>query len=233
MLLSDPHAPWFGSMKWHEAHLIVDDRWIYGVTLLGCPGVTIGFAQDLAWGVTNNGADTRDIYRLTLDPSDLDRYRYDGRWREVDSQAVVLENCRADGVHKDLLCKRGAERRLQAEHQRGNAAYERFAARYGGVPACGCCKQRCTCPSCHQKRALLTSIHVAQDVCAPVPHRQVVLTIPKRLRLHTRFDRKLPGSLCSCAWTCLQAEVQRLLGRRPSLRDGARVVPGTCLSADR
>jgi hypothetical protein len=28
-------------------------------------------------------------------------------------------------------------------------------------------------------------IHVAEDVCAPVAHRQVVLTIPKRLRLHT------------------------------------------------
>jgi len=26
------------------------------------------------------------------------------------------------------------------------------------------CKQRCTCPSCHQKRALLTAIHVAQEV---------------------------------------------------------------------
>ena len=75
------------------------------------------------------------------------------------------------------------------------------------------CKQRCTCPSCHQKRALLTAIHVAEDVCAPVAHRQVVLTIPKRLRLHTRFDRKLLGKLCACAWTCLQAEVRRLLGR--------------------
>ena len=47
----------------------------------------------------------------------------------------------------------------------------------------------------------------------PVAHRQVVLTIPKRLRLHTRFDRKLLGKLCACAWTCLQAEVRRLLGR--------------------
>jgi hypothetical protein len=75
------------------------------------------------------------------------------------------------------------------------------------------CKQRCTCPSCHQKRALLTAIHVAEDVCAPVAHRQVVLTIPKRLRLHTRFDRKLLGKLCGCAWKCIQAEIQRLLGR--------------------
>ena len=87
-------------------------------------------------------------------------------------------------------------------------------------PGCGhemfvafSCKQRCTCPSCHQKRTLLTAIHVAEQVCAPVAHRQVALTIPKRLRLHTRFDRKLLGGLCSCAWKCIQAEVRRLLGR--------------------
>ena len=70
-----------------------------------------------------------------------------------------------------------------------------------------------TCPSCHQKRALLTAMHVAEEVCFPVAHRQVVLTIPKRLRLHPRFDRQLLGKLSSCAWTCLRAEVQRLLGR--------------------
>jgi hypothetical protein len=75
------------------------------------------------------------------------------------------------------------------------------------------CKQRCTCPSCHQKRTLLTSLHVAEDVCSPVAHRQVVLTIPKRLRVHTRFDRQLLGKLSSCAWTCLKAEARRLLGR--------------------
>jgi hypothetical protein len=29
-------------------------------------------------------------------------------------------------------------------------------------------KQRCTCPSCDQKRALLTALHVAEVVCFPV-----------------------------------------------------------------
>ncbi len=81
------------------------------------------------------------------------------------------------------------------------------------------CKQRCTCPSCHQKRTLLTGIHVAEDVCLPVAHRQVVFTIPKRLRVHARFDRKLLGKLSSCAWTCIKAEVQRMLERED-------VVPG-------
>ena len=85
------------------------------------------------------------------------------------------------------------------------------------------CKQRCTCPSCHQKRTLLTAIHVAEEVCFPVAHRQVVLTIPKRLRLHTRFDRKLLGKLSSCARTCLKAEAQRMLGRRRAPMPGARV----------
>ena len=46
---------------------------------------------------------------------------------------------------------------------------------------------------------LLTAIHVAEEVCSPVAHRQVVLTIPKRLRVHTRFDRKLLVELSSCA----------------------------------
>jgi hypothetical protein len=41
----------------------------------------------------------------------------------------------------------------------------------------------------------------------------VVLTIPKRLRVHTRFDRKLLGKLCAAAWTCLRDEVRRGLGR--------------------
>jgi hypothetical protein len=31
--------------------------------------------------------------------------------------------------------------------------------------------------------------------------------------VHARFDRKLLGKLCSCAWTCIKTEVQRLLGR--------------------
>ena len=52
-----------------------------------------------------------------------------------------------------------------------------------------------------------------KKICAPVAHRQVVLTIPKPLSLHTRFDRSLLGKLSSCAWTCILAEVRRLLGR--------------------
>ncbi|MBM3883875.1 MAG: hypothetical protein FJ387_29925, partial [Verrucomicrobia bacterium] len=48
------------------------------------------------------------------------------------------------------------------------------------------CRGRCFCPSCHEKRALEKAGWVAEHVCAEVPHRQFVFTIPKRLRLYFR-----------------------------------------------
>ena len=62
------------------------------------------------------------------------------------------------------------------------------------------CRGRCFCPSCHQKRALQTAFWVSHEVCASVPHRQFVFTIPKRLRIYFRFDRQLLGKLCRAAW---------------------------------
>jgi len=62
------------------------------------------------------------------------------------------------------------------------------------------CHQRCSCPTCHQKRSLLLSVHLTDDVLAEVPHRQFVFTIPKRLRLYFRYNRELLGELVHAAW---------------------------------
>jgi hypothetical protein len=40
---------------------------------------------------------------------------------------------------------------------------------------------------------------VAEEVLAPVPHRQYVFTIPKMLRVYFRRDRRLLGKLSQCA----------------------------------
>jgi hypothetical protein len=85
-------------------------------------------------------------------------------------------------------------------------------------PSCGkelfvaySCRQRCCCPSCHQKRMLLLSMHLDEDVLGQVPHRQFVFTIPKRLRIYFRFDRSLLGDLGQAAWeTVLEAFQERL-----------------------
>jgi hypothetical protein len=62
------------------------------------------------------------------------------------------------------------------------------------------CRQRSCCPSCDQKRALLLAHRQNDEVLADVPHRQWVFTIPKRLRVYFRYDRKLLGKLCRAAY---------------------------------
>jgi len=81
------------------------------------------------------------------------------------------------------------------------------------------CKLRGLCPSCHQKRELLWVAWAEQELLEDVPHRQVVFTIPKRLRIFFRYDRKLLGELAACAWRALKLYFAVSF-------DGAEVTPG-------
>lgn len=74
------------------------------------------------------------------------------------------------------------------------------------------CKQRCICPSCSQKRTLLFGMHVADDVCLNVPHRQFVWTVPKRLRIFFRYHRDLLQQLPALAWQSILQTYRALLG---------------------
>ena len=46
------------------------------------------------------------------------------------------------------------------------------------------CKGRHVCPSCHARRLAEWSLWLDERLLAPVAHRQIVLTVPKRLRLY-------------------------------------------------
>ncbi len=81
------------------------------------------------------------------------------------------------------------------------------------------CRQRCLCPSCHQKRTLLAADTIAHNICEPVPHRQLVFTIPKRLRIYCRYDRTLLGQLARAAWLAT-VDVYRQLLDRPDAKPG-------------
>ena len=75
------------------------------------------------------------------------------------------------------------------------------------------CKARCICPSCHQKRILELSMHISEDVCFSVPHRQFVWTIPKRFRIFFRYDRDLLKKLPKLVWEVLKEVYQAVLQR--------------------
>ncbi len=57
---------------------------VYGVTIPGFPGITIGFNRDVAWSFTNTGADVMDFYTETLDdPVRPEGYLLDDEWRPL------------------------------------------------------------------------------------------------------------------------------------------------------
>ncbi len=74
------------------------------------------------------------------------------------------------------------------------------------------CKQRYFCPSCHQKKVQQFGEFIRHEVAQKVPHRQIVVTIPKRLRKAFQFDRQLFTSLCQAAWLSLRDVIRIRLG---------------------
>ncbi|MEN3040784.1 MAG: penicillin acylase family protein [Bacteroidia bacterium] len=64
LLANDPHLSLNLPSIWLEMHLNAPTLNVYGVTLLGAPGVIIGYNSAIAWGVTNVGPDAIDFYHV-------------------------------------------------------------------------------------------------------------------------------------------------------------------------
>ena len=61
------------------------------------------------------------------------------------------------------------------------------------------CRGRNFCPSCEKKKQLLWAEWLQKEVLEPVPHRHVVLTMPRLLRGIFRRQRELLLDLSQCA----------------------------------
>lgn len=96
MLLQNPHLPWGEPlMRFYEAHLAGPGVNVYGATLLGMPGIAIGFNEHLGWSHTVNTVDVLDTYRLRLAG---DGYLFDGAVRPFDVRRHVLRVRQSDGT---------------------------------------------------------------------------------------------------------------------------------------
>lgn len=80
LLANDPHLGLGVPPLWYLAHLKSPTLEAVGATLPGVPGVVIGRNRDIAWGVTNVGADVQDLYVLE-EARDGRGYRYRGEVR--------------------------------------------------------------------------------------------------------------------------------------------------------
>jgi len=103
MLLANPHYPWVGANRFWEKHLTVPGELnVYGVGLLGAPGVAIGFNSAVAWTHTVSAGKRYVLYSLNLVPGSPTKYYYDGKEREMTSRVVTIDVKDADGSMKKL-----------------------------------------------------------------------------------------------------------------------------------
>lgn len=82
ILANDPHLGLNLPSLWYEMQLQSPDMNVYGVTLLGGPGIILGFNDSVAWGTTNAGVDVMDYYRVELN-EDETQYYFEGKWTDV------------------------------------------------------------------------------------------------------------------------------------------------------
>src|SRR5688500_8444081 len=90
MLCSDPHQPFWIPYSWHEYVLHGPEDEVAGAGHPGVPGIWFGSNRKIAWGITNNAASTRDLYREEINPHDPGMYRDGESWRPFHERTVTI-----------------------------------------------------------------------------------------------------------------------------------------------
>lgn len=81
ILANDPHLTLSLPSIWYQIQLVTPTMNVYGVSLPGSPGVIIGFNKNVAWGVTNVGADVLDFYTIKFKDNQYTAYWHDNQWK--------------------------------------------------------------------------------------------------------------------------------------------------------
>lgn len=103
MLLANPHYPWFGSNRFWEKQLTIPGEMdIYGVSLVGVPGVQIGFNKDIGWSHTVSNSQRLVIYRLTMSPDTPLSYMFEGETKALDTRTFTIPVKQEDGSVQDM-----------------------------------------------------------------------------------------------------------------------------------
>ncbi|MGR3870527.1 penicillin acylase family protein [Streptomyces graminifolii] len=106
LLANDPHLEASLPSVWYQMGLhcrAVSSKCQYdvsGYTFAGMPGVVIGHNQNIAWGMTNSGVDTTDLY---LEKLSGDGYLYDGKTKPFTSRTETIKV--AGGASKKIVVR--------------------------------------------------------------------------------------------------------------------------------
>jgi penicillin amidase len=108
MLANDPHLGFSMPSVWimNGLHCRVVGSscpWdVAGVSFPGFPAVILGHNAHIAWGATNLGPDTQDLFRETVNPDDSTKYKSGGRWVPFDLRHETIKVAGGEEVELDV-----------------------------------------------------------------------------------------------------------------------------------
>jgi penicillin G amidase len=99
MLANDMHLSYGIPGTWHLVHLKSPELEVAGTALPGVPLVITGHNRQVAWGVTNLGADVMDLYAEQMDLR-TGRYLYAGKTEQaqLDHQVIAVRGSKPEVV---------------------------------------------------------------------------------------------------------------------------------------
>jgi penicillin amidase len=91
LVANDPHLGFTIPSVWYLAHLSFQDQDIAGGTLAGIPAIIAGRNRHVAWGETNTGPDTQDLFLERLNEDNRREYQVPGGWAQFDTRLEIIK----------------------------------------------------------------------------------------------------------------------------------------------
>ncbi|MBM3401182.1 MAG: penicillin acylase family protein [Bacteroidetes bacterium] len=103
LLANDPHLDLTLPAIWYQIQLASNNMNACGVSIPGSPGIIIGFNQDVAWGVTNVGADVLDWYEIKFKDKSKKEYWFNNKWNTVTQRIETIKISNGETVIDTVL----------------------------------------------------------------------------------------------------------------------------------
>jgi penicillin amidase len=104
VLANDPHLAIQMPSIWYQNGLHCTETTaacpyqLVGFSFPGTPGVVLGHNERIAWGVTNQSADTQDLFIEKLNPDDPTQYEFEGEWVDMETRVETISVAGGDAI---------------------------------------------------------------------------------------------------------------------------------------
>jgi penicillin amidase len=104
LLANDTHLAIQMPSIWFEngLHCVGCGLDVVGFSFAGTPAVVVGHNDHHAWGVTNEAADTQDLFIERVNPDDRNQYEVNGEWVDFETRTETIVVAGAEDVTFDV-----------------------------------------------------------------------------------------------------------------------------------